>query len=300
MPGKIKRVRKLPALPQRPADSNKGTFGRVLIVGGSLGMMGAVGLSANAALRGGAGLVEFAAPACVQQSIATLCPCAISTSLACKPDGQLDSSSLPQLHRQMERADVIAIGPGMGVGIVQQNMVQMALEQNKPVVIDADGLNNLAKLTNWPTIRRCSLVMTPHPGEFSRLTGLAIKDIQADREKVATRTAEQWSRQSKTPQAGPLVLLLKGHGTVVTDGGKTYVNQTGNPGMASGGTGDVLTGLIAAFVSQHLSPFDAACLATYCHGLSGDLAAAKLGQVSLIATDLIDFLPQAIMKSQQG
>jgi NAD(P)H-hydrate epimerase len=215
----------------------------------------------------------------------------------------------------MELADVIAIGPGMGTGTIQQNMVQMALEQDKPVVIDADGLNNLAKLINWPAMRRCSMVMTPHPGEFSRLTGMTIKDIQAGRQKAAARAAAEWtkqaqqthqeqrakqSQQSPQPPDGPLVLLLKGHGTVVTDGEKIYVNQTGNPGLASGGTGDVLTGLIAAFISQHLPPFEAASLGAYCHGLSGDLAAAKLGQVSLIATDLVDFLPQAIMKTQRA
>jgi ADP-dependent NAD(P)H-hydrate dehydratase len=299
MPGKIKTIRKLPTLPPRRADCNKGTLGRALIVGGSLGMMGAVSLSANAALRGGAGLVEFAAPACVQQAIAMLCPCAISTALACKANGQLDQACLPQLKERMELADVIAIGPGLGTGTIQQNMVQLALEQDKPVVIDADGLNNLTKLASWPAMRRCSVVMTPHPGEFARLTGMKIEDIQADRQKVAAEKVSRWAKQA--PQAaGPLVLLLKGHGTVVTDGEKIYVNRTSNPGMAVGGTGDVLTGLVAAFVGQGLSPFDAASLGAYCHGLSGDLAAAKLGQISLIATDLLDFLPQAIMKAQRA
>jgi NAD(P)H-hydrate epimerase len=235
--------------------------------------------------------------------------------LACNSAGLLDHACLPQLRRQMELADVIAIGPGMGTGTIQQNMVQMAMEQDKPVVIDADGLNNLAKLADWPAMRRCSLVMTPHPGEFSRLTGMAIKDIQAGRQSAAIDAAGRWAKQSRQakqasqpgqakqspqPPAGPLVLLLKGHGTVVTDGEKVYVNQTGNPGLSVGGTGDVLTGLIAAFLGQHLPPFEAASLGAYCHGLSGDLAAAKIGQVSLIATDLLDYLPMAIMKAQRA
>ena len=298
MPSKIKRVTRLPSLPARPAESHKGLYGHVLIIGGSSGMMGAAALASNAALRGGAGLVEFAAPACVQPHVAALCPCAISTPLACDSEGHLQGQALRQVNKRIDAADVIAIGPGLGVGVVQQNMVQMVLEQDKPVVIDADGLNNLAKINNWPALRKCSLVMTPHPGEFSRLTGRAVKDIQADRQNAAVQAACAW--RQKAAAAAPLVLLLKGNRTVVTEGVNVYINRTGNPGMASGGTGDVLTGLVAALIGQKLAPFEAACLGAHCHGRSGDLAAKKLGQVSLIATDLIDHLPKAMQEATLG
>ena len=315
MPSKIKRVTGLPSLPARPAESHKGLYGHVLIIGGSSGMMGAAALATNAALRGGAGLVEFAAPACVQPHIAALCPCAISTPLACDSEGHLQGQALRQVNKRIEASDVIAIGPGLGVGVVQQNLVQMVLEQDKPVVIDADGLNNLAKINNWPALRKCSLVMTPHPGEFSRLTGRAVKDIQADREKIAVQAAQSWQQKAAVRAADcgaggspantetanvQVVLLLKGNRTVVTDGLNVYINRTGNPGMASGGTGDVLTGLIAALIGQKLAPFEAACLGAHCHGRAGDLAAKKLGQVSLIATDLIDHLPKAMQEAALG
>ncbi|MHC4717756.1 MAG: NAD(P)H-hydrate dehydratase, partial [Planctomycetota bacterium] len=169
--------------------------------------------------------------------------------------------------------------------------VRAALEQDRPVVLDADGLNNLRSIDRWAQTRQCPLVLTPHPGELARLTGASAGDIQAAREKAATDASRQWLEAATTE--APLVLALKGAGTVVTDASSAFVNDTGNPGMATGGSGDVLTGLVAALIGQGLSAMEAACLGVYLHGLAGDLAAEDLGEVSLTAEDLIDCLPDA-------
>jgi NAD(P)H-hydrate epimerase len=293
MARKIERVRKMPRLPRRPRDAHKGDFGRVLVVGGSSGMIGAVALAANAALRAGAGLVTFAAPRTVQPFIATLCPCATSVPLATNAAGELTGDAVRQVVQAAARADVRAAGPGLATGTVQQQIVRALLGQSHPLVLDADALNNLAAIDDWPAIRRCPTVLTPHPGEFARLTHQETQAVQADREAAVLAALQGWLAASAS-QSGPLVCVLKGAGTVVCDGRRLYVNRTGNPGMASGGSGDVLTGLIAAFIGQKLSPFEAACLAVHCHGRAGDLAARTLGEVSLIASDLLDFLPAVI------
>jgi NAD(P)H-hydrate epimerase len=289
---KIKRITVLSKLPRRPADAHKGSFGRVLLVGGSRTMSGAMALATNAALRGGAGLVVFAAPATVQLTIAGLCPCAVSLPLPCQADGTLSPDALAEVRDAAAKATVIAVGQGFGAGQAQRNIVQAIIEQDTPAVIDADGLNALSQMEGWPQLRRCGLILTPHPGEFARLTGKSVNEVQADREKLAVQAARAWQSAGKTD--APLVVALKGHRTVVTDGRRLYINKTGNPGMATGGTGDILTGLTAALVAQGLELFEAACLAVHCHGRAGDLAAGKYGQVSLIASDLWEFLPKAI------
>ncbi len=289
-----KRINDLPKLPARGRDAHKGDFGRVLIAGGSRGMIGAVALAANAALRGGAGLVTFAAPRTVQQVIASMCPCATSTPLYCDEAGNLTAQSVGQFLRSAQDKNVLAIGPGMGVGIIQQSIVQAALEQEKPLVLDADGLNNLAKINDWPTKRRCPLVLTPHCGEFARLTDLDVQNIRDNREGSAVEAVNRWTGDPGGDYK--IVCVLKGAGTVVTDGQRVFVNDTGNPGMATGGSGDVLTGLLAAMIAQGLEPFEAACLAAGAHGLAGDIAADELGEVSLMASDLLDYLPQALRR----
>jgi len=284
------RIDSTPHLPRRRPDAHKGDFGRVLVVGGSRGMIGAPALAANAALRGGAGLVTQAVPETIQLAVASLCPCATSVPLACAA-GELAGESVRQMLAAAARADVLAVGCGMGVSPVARDLVRAAIEQTRPVVLDADGLNNLARIEGWPAMRRCGLVLTPHPGEFARLTGSSAGDVQSDRASRAEAAAGEWSAPAGIDQ--PLVVVLKGAGTIVTDASRTFVNDTGNPGMATGGSGDVLTGLIAALLGQRLAPFDAACLGVHLHGLAGDLAAAESGQVSLIATDLLDLLPDA-------
>ncbi len=333
----VQRVTSIPVLPPRAVDAHKGSFGRVLVVGGCRRMSGAVAMATMSALRGGAGLAEFACPASVQPIVAGVVTCAVSMPLSCDAAGDIAPSAVAEVAERARAADVIAVGPGFDVGIVQQQVIRLLLEQEKPLVIDADGLNNLGKIDGWASLRRCPLILTPHPGEFSRLTGKPMAEIQSNREEMAVAAVREWAEQCGTgilpvsdagvpparggsilpprsgqtagkmpaartagtampPSTPPLVLVLKGSGTVVTDGSRIYVNTTGNPGMATGGSGDILTGLTAALVGQHLTPFDAACLAVYCHGRAGDLAAAKLGQPSLIATDLLDYLPQAIQE----
>ena len=289
----IERITQVPGLPHRAKGAHKGDFGRVLVVGGSRGMIGAPALSGNAALRGGAGLVTLAVPQTVQLAVASLCCCATSIPLKCDEDGLLDAQAVSQVARAADSCDVLAAGPGMGVGIAQENIIRAVLDQPRPVVLDADGLNNLAAIPNWPELRNCPLVLTPHPGEFARLTGLDVTAIQAGRESAAIEAVSQWGSENCPPP----ICLLKGAGTVVTDATKVYVNDTGNPGMATGGSGDVLTGLLAALIGQGLAPFDAACLGARIHGLAGDLAAGEFGEVSMTASDLIDYLPAATRKA---
>jgi NAD(P)H-hydrate epimerase len=286
----VNRITEIAKLAPRELDAHKGDFGRVLVVGGSSGMVGAPALAADAALRGGVGLVTMAVPEPVQQAVATLCRCATSVPLACERDGVLAPASVRQMVGAAEQSDVLAVGPGFAVGPDRQNIVRAVLDQSRPVVLDADGLNNLVSISNWPQLRACPLILTPHPGEFARLTGAGVEDVQADRQGAAVDAARRWAGEGDLP----LVCVLKGAGTVVADRRRVWVNDTGNPGMATGGSGDILTGLLAAMIAQGLAPFDAACLAVRLHGRAGDLAAAELGGVSLTAVDLLDYLPAAL------
>ena len=304
--GKQKKITTVPELPERKVDAHKGDFGRVLVVGGSRGMIGAPALAADAALRGGAGLVTVAVPETVQLAVASLCLCATSIPLKCTRTGDLSAQSAGQMLAAAEAADVLAVGPGMGTSQGAVQLVRAALGQDRPVVLDADGLNNLARIDGWAGIRRCPLVLTPHPGEMARLTGKSIEQIQSDRKASTMAAAVGWDGAKRSPTLNRCqkvglrfapsqpTVVLKGAGTVVADGKRIYINETGNPGMATGGSGDVLTGLIAALVGQGLDLFEAACLGVHIHGLAGDFAAEELGQISLIASDLIDFLPDAI------
>ena len=196
--------------------------------------------------------------------------------------GRLDATALPEIRKLIERATVVAIGPGLGQSAdVTELVTTLFREVSAPMVVDADGLNALAARRDSLADHAGPRVLTPHPGEFARLTGES--GPPKDRIEAATALAAQTS----------LVVVLKGHGTVIADGTRHFINSTGNPGMATGGTGDVLTGIIAALLAQGLAPFEAAQLGAHIHGLAGDLAAAELGQVSLIASDLIRFLPKA-------
>lgn len=266
-------ITSIPILPRRLPDSHKGTYGRVLVVAGSAGMAGAAVLAGSAALRGGAGLVTVACPAAIQDVVAIGNPCYTTI-------GFLHS------HDILGRAaafDVLAIGPGLGTHLNTADLVSQLTD--KPIVLDADGLNNLTLIPELRT-RSAPLVMTPHPGEFAKLLGNTTADVQANREPLAVAFAKTHG----------VVLLLKGHRTIVTDGERLYTNATGNPGMATGGSGDVLTGLIAALVGQKLPAFEAACLGAHLHGRAGDLAASEFGQTALIASDLLAFLGKAFQE----
>jgi NAD(P)H-hydrate epimerase len=288
-PSDIHLITDVPRLPPRPVDGNKGTFGKVLVIAGSRGMSGAAVLSGSAALRGGAGLVRVAVPREVLPIVAAGNPCYITAPMAQDADGRLDLSSQADLLTLARACDVVAIGPGLGRSSSLTALLS-ALLAHLPgsLVLDADGLSAFVQNTA-PLRRSAPLILTPHPGEFSRLLNIDTATVQAHRRELATAFAAE----------NGLVLLLKGHRTIVTDGRCVYENTTGNPGMATAGSGDVLTGLVAALLAQGLDAFAAAQLAAYIHGLAGDMAKEELGEVGMIATDLLERLPRAF-KAMQG
>jgi NAD(P)H-hydrate epimerase len=278
-------IEQIPQLGARGPDSHKGDFGRVLIVAGSRGMAGAACLAGAAALRGGAGLVRVAIPQSVSTSVASYEPSYLTHPLPEDSDGRMASAALPELIELIQLNDVVALGPGIGQSVViSQTVTSLIGTLQKPTVLDADGINALKGRPEPIDALGPRAVLTPHPGEFARLLGTDIETVQAHRTEVAV----EFSQRHRN------VTVLKGHRTVVTDGDNVYINGTGNPGMATGGSGDVLTGLIAALIAQSMRPFDAAVLGTYLHGLAGDLAARELGYAALIASDLLRFLPAAI------
>jgi ADP-dependent NAD(P)H-hydrate dehydratase len=260
-------VRSIPRLPPRPADSHKGTFGRVLVVAGSIGMTGAAALVGRAALRAGAGLVRVATAKSALPIVAAIEASYTTLPLPEDTAGRVSSKALNTILNAAEEHDLLAVGPGLGQSAGLRSVVETLVQQKGlRLLIDGDGLNNLSKLANWPKRRQAELILTPHPGEMKRLwSGLFREDMPRDRQETATRVA----------QTTGAVVALKGAGTIVSDGGRIYVNTTGNPGMATAGSGDVLTGVTTA------------------------LAAGRLGQVSLIATDLIDALPEAFQRTAQ-
>lgn len=269
----------LPALPPRCPDAHKGSFGRVLIVAGSRGMSGAACLAGCSALRGGAGLVTVATPRGVQPVVAGYEPSYLTMSLPEDDQGRLSREALPELLDALTHQTAAAWGPGLGRSHDLNELASMVFRSaTLPMVFDADGLNALSVRPDaWagplPVAPR---VLTPHPGEFSRLTGLEVDAIAARREETAVNFAAQHQ----------VVVLLKGPETVITDGYQLALNPTGNSGMATGGTGDVLTGLIAALLAQQMPAFEAAQLGAYLHGLAGDIATSELSNPGLIASDL--------------
>jgi len=284
----MKLIETIPKLNPRKPDAHKGDFGKVCIIGGCLGFSGAPALAGRSALRAGAGLVRVAVPKGILPIVASIEPSFTTIPLPEDSAGRISEKAVNTILNAVEENDVLAFGPGIGISGGIQSILETLLQQeNLRLLIDADGLNNLAKIKNWPAGRKADLILTPHPGEMKRLwSGLLRDPLPADR----TEQAAQFAKHTGT------TTVLKGAGTVVAGDNKIYINTTGNPGMATAGSGDVLTGVITALAGQCLSNFDAAVLGVYVHGLAGDLSAAKLGQVSLIATDIIDFLPEAFMK----
>ncbi|GIW93285.1 MAG: hypothetical protein KatS3mg110_1326 [Pirellulaceae bacterium] len=267
----------------RRADSHKGDYGHILLVGGSLGMSGAITLSALAALRSGAGLVTVAVPESVLPTVAAAEPSYMTWPLPCNAHGQLTAAAAQALAPLWEKADVLAVGPGLGRSEAAVQLVRhLYAEWPKPMVVDADGLYALA---GWPAATLKPRLLTPHPGEFLRLCPDAPRERSLQEEAAVT-----WACEHR------VVLILKGAPSLVTDGRRAAYNPTGNPGMATGGSGDVLTGIAAAVLAWQTDLYQAARLAAYVHGLAGDLAARRLGQVALIASDLVRYLPAAWKK----
>jgi ADP-dependent NAD(P)H-hydrate dehydratase len=276
----------LSPLPPRPVDGHKGSFGHAAIIGGSRSMAGAVVLAGTAALRGGAGLVTVCCPQGIASTVAAHEPGYLVRRLPETVAGGLSLTALSVVMQHATTWSAVGLGPGGGSGAATRHLFQrIVCELPVPMVVDADGLNALAaspevlSTTRWPAPR----VFTPHPGELSRLTGISVPEINARREVLAKQVATN----TRT------ILVLKGARTVVTDGTQVYINTTGNVGLATGGTGDVLTGLIVALLAGGVAPFAAATWGVYLHGLAGDLAAAQLSQPGLIASDLPRYIAQA-------
>ena len=268
-------------LPKRARESSKRDYGRLLILAGSRGYTGAPSFASRAAVRGGAGLVWLGVPESIYAVTAVKNDEAMPFPLPCDAKGRLTSEALPEVEARLERMSCLAIGPGLGRSAGVTEFVQGALAASRvPTVVDADALWALSRDMSSLEDAACPLVLTPHEGEFAMLGGL----LDGDRVASARRFASRWG----------CTLVLKGSGSVVAfPDGECYVNQTGNPGMARGGSGDVLTGLMAAMLCQ--LPFrDAVRAAVYLHGLAGDMAAGELGEYGMTPTDMIRLLPAAL------
>jgi len=281
-------------LSQRRLSSNKGDFGHIFIIAGSSRFSGAAILCGLAALRSGAGLVTLGIPKSINSAVIKAKPPEIMTlPLPETKDGSLSGNACKKITDYLKKADVAVIGPGLTQDKPTQALIRKLVSRaHKPMVIDADGLNalsgHLSLLTGRKGLKRDTLILTPHPGEMARLSGKTIKEVQKDRKGAAKGFAERYR----------VVLALKGHKTVVSDySGNLYINKTGNPGMATAGSGDVLTGIIAAFLGQGLGAFEAVKFAAYLHGAAADMAAKEKTQISLIASDIIDKIPVAIKVS---
>jgi len=281
---KLCETTNLPQIPLRPPTAHKGDFGTVLGVGGSRGMSGAVALAGRAALVCGSGLVRLAVPDPILETVAGFDPNYTTLPLPADRRGRISFSAAKTILRHAESATVIFLGPGLGRSAGLDVLVKRLLRAiGKPLVVDADALNALG-VPNEPF--GPNIVLTPHSGEFSRLTGTSTPSEEQREERIAA--AREFSKRLN------VTLVLKGHATMIVQGDRVAVNSTGNPGMATGGSGDVLTGTIASFLGQGFTPFDAARLGVYLHGLAGDLAAERLGQASVLATSIVESLPDAV------
>ena len=280
---KLEGIKEL--LPKRKKSANKGDFGKVLVIAGSRGMTGAAVMSAYSALRTGSGLVTLATADSERAIAAGFYPEIMTYGLKSQ-DGIICADSLKDILKLAKDKDAVIFGPGIGKNRDLTEILAELLKNYKgKLLIDADGINALAKRVDMLRDKMCQVVITPHPGEMSRLTGLAIDEIQKNRIAIATDFAEKYD----------ICLVLKGSETVVAKGGvDPYINQTGNPGMATAGTGDVLSGVVGSLLGQGLDGFDAARVGVYLHGLAGDIAAEKLGEYSMTASDVMNNLPDTV------
>jgi NAD(P)H-hydrate epimerase len=278
-----------PLIGPRPRNSNKGMYGHVLVVGGSLGKAGAAAMAGFSSLRVGAGLATLATPRSVLGVVAGYHPEVMTDPLEETDAGSISTSALATFERVAENKTVLAIGPGISRHPATTEFVRTIVQKSKtPIVLDADGLNAFEGKAGDLNGRGRTLVLTPHPGEMARLTGLSTAAIQRDRLNVARSFAREHE----------LILVLKGDRTIVSKAdGEAWVNTTGNPGMSTGGTGDILTGMVAGMLAQNRKrEFEAVLAAVYLHGLAGDIARDSLGEHSLVATDLVKTLPEAFRR----
>ena len=262
-------------LPKRPKDANKGIFGKVLVVAGSENYPGAAYLACAACYRVGAGLVSLATIPSVKIIVSRKLP-------------EVTFLSLKEIFKEVVEYDVLLLGPGLGQKIQTIKLVEQLLKKQLPkTIIDGDGLNILSKTEEWWEKLKGDIILTPHPGEMARLTGLTIKKIQSDRVNVAQYFAKKWGK----------VMVLKGANTVIAppEGG-VIISPFANPALATAGTGDILAGVIAGMLAQGLDCFSAASVGVYIHGLAGELVRKKIGDAGMLASDLVPILPQVLNK----
>jgi ADP-dependent NAD(P)H-hydrate dehydratase / NAD(P)H-hydrate epimerase len=281
-----------PLLGPRPAESNKGNYGHVLVIGGSLGKAGAAAMAGISALRTGAGLATVATAKSILATVAGFHAELMTEALYETSSGTISAGALPQIDELSKGKTVLAIGPGISRNAETSELVRALVSQTRtPIVLDADGLNAFENRADELNGKERTLVITPHPGEMARLARMSIPDVQKDRLAVARKFAREHE----------LIVVLKGHRTLVArPDGEIWVNTTGNPGMSTGGTGDILTGMVAGMIAQNTKhAFLAASAAVHLHGLAGDVMRETLGEHSLIATDLLIGLPEAFRRTQR-
>jgi holo-[acyl-carrier-protein] synthase len=272
------------ALKPRALESNKGDYGRLLCICGSEGMAGAAAMSVSAALRCGAGIVEAALPHSIYPIVASRLAEPVFTILHPNQDGSASPEDELALSAAICRASAVLIGCGLGKSDAARCALKHVLaESQAPVIVDADGINLLVEHIDELQVCKAPIILTPHPGEMARLLNTTPRWIQSHREE----TARSFSKEHG------VILVLKGAGTLVASpDGKLYRNDTGNPGMAKGGSGDVLAGMIASFAAQGIQPFEAAAGGVWLHGLAGDRCAARFSQSAMLPTDLVNMLPE--------
>ena len=270
----------LALLPDRDPWAHKGCFGKILLLCGSRGFTGAAALAARGALRSGAGLVFLGVPESIYAIEAVKLDEPIVFPLP-EEDGKLCKSAIPEILQRLPMMDAVLVGPGLGRSDGVFSVVKAVLENfTGPVVVDADGINTLSAHTDLLRGRVCPTILTPHDVEFARLGG----NLKPDRTASAMELARDLGA----------IVLLKGHNTVITDGKVSYINHTGNPGMAVGGSGDVLSGIIVSLLGQKIPPLEAAACGAYIHGTAGDLCAKELGQYGMLPGDMVEALPRLL------
>lgn len=270
----------LSILPDRAKDAHKGDFGKILLLCGSKGYTGAAYLAAMGALRSGAGLVFLGVPESIYAIEAVKLNEAIVFPLPDK-GGKLSNRAIPEIVERLPKMDAVLIGPGLGQSDDVLAVVRMVLQVAQcPVVLDADGINVIAAHKDIVRGRTSATILTPHAGEFVRLGG----STEIERVTAAEQMAQDLN----------CIMLLKGHNTVITDGMTTYINPTGNPGMAVGGSGDVLAGIITALLGQGIAPLEAAACGAWLHGAAGDLCASEIGQYGMLPSDMVNVLPRLL------
>jgi len=277
----------------RPADSNKGNYGHAFVVGGSLGKAGAAAMAGMSALRAGAGLATVATPKSVLPTVAGFYPELMTEPLAETEAGTISFDAKQRLNELAKGKIVLAIGPGISRDAQTSQLVRSLVANHKTtMVVDADGLNAFEGQTEQLNGRDRYVVITPHPGEMARLAGCTVSDVQKNRLNIARKFAHEHE----------VMVVLKGYRTlVVRPNGEAWVNTTGNPGMSTGGTGDILIGMVAGMIAQHPDDvFSAVVAAVHLHGLAGDVARESMGEHSLVATDLLKSLPEAFRRARKS